>query len=202
MSTADRNLLPPNDCHWRKWIVPIECQSVTLSEALESARHIAAEPRDIPLIVRLCENPKYEIPGFGFDGAVSLEDHDCIHALLGRGLLAKDEAFVIGFTMGSTNRVSTTQETLYSWASRYLYPKPYRFRESDVHVFRDAVRLGYVSDCMPLNKIDFQPLMQNSLADIREQLGIETDLLKAYFRIEARRYPKSKASQRLLSSRK
>jgi hypothetical protein len=173
------------------------CRS-TLGQALKSAQHIAADPRDIPMIVRLCENPSYEIPGFGFDGAVDLHDHDCIHALLGRGLLSLDEAFVIGFTMGSTNRVSTAQEKLYEWASRYLYPKPYNFSKKDIHVFKDAVRLGFVSDCRPLNQVDFLPWMECTLGEVREQLGIETDLLKAYYRIEARRYPKSKASRRLL----
>ena len=196
----DHQLLPQDNCRWQDWIVPIACEQVSLAEALETAHHIAAQPRDIPLIVRLCENPKFEIPGFGFDGAVTLDDHDCIHALLGRGLRSKDEAFVVGFTMGSTNRVSTTQETLYAWASQYLYPKPYRFRDSDVQVYRDAVRLGYVSDCQPLNQVDFQPLLSKSLAEARTELGIETDLLRAHYRIEAKRYPKSEASQRLLAS--
>ena len=196
---SDTDLLPSSNCSWKDWHVPIDCQTVSLRQALTSAEHIAADPREIPFIVRLCENPAYEIPGFGFDGAVDLYDHDCIHTLLGRGLLSKDEAFVIGFTMGSTNRVSTTQERLYEWASRYLYPKPYNFSKNDIHVFKDAVRLGFVSDCEPLNKIDFRPMMDVALADAREQVGLEVDLLKAYYRIESRRYPKSKASQRLLA---
>jgi len=33
---------------------------------------------------------------------------------------------------------------------------------------------------------------------VRAQLGIESDLLTAYFQIEKNRYPDSKASQRLL----
>lgn len=194
----DESLLPPDNCSWREWMIPLHCESVSLRAALDSAQHIAAEPRDIPLIVRLCENPKYAIPGFRFDGAVTLDDHDCIHAILGRGLLSLDEAFVIGFTMGSTNRVSTRQETLFAWATQYLYPKPYKFREQDVQVFRDAVRLGYVSDCQPLHQIDFELMMDQTLQGIRDALGIETDLLRAYYRIEARRYPQSRASQRLL----
>ena len=35
----------------------------------------------------------------------------------------KDEAFVIGFTMGSTNRVSTTEEKLYSFFAKYSLPQ-------------------------------------------------------------------------------
>ena len=197
--SKDVGMLPDPQCGWRDWIVPLECRKVTLARALESAQHLAAQQRDIPLIVQLCENPKYDVPGLGFHGAVTLHDHDCIHALLGRGLLPKDEAFVIGFTMGSTNRVSTTQEKLYEWASRYLYPKPYRFRESDIQVFRDAVRLGYISDCQPLSTVDYDSRRNEQLGKIRADLGIETDLLRAYYGIERRRYPRSKASQRLLT---
>ncbi len=198
MAHADYELLPSEDCKWRDWIVPLACAEVTLAEALDSAKHLAAAPHDIPLIVRLCENPSFEVPGFGFDGAVDLYDHDCIHVLLGRGLLSKDEAFVIGFTMGSTNRVSTTQEKLYSWASRFLYPKPYNFDAEDIHIFKDAVRLGFISDCRSLNRLEFRSMSKQKLADVRSTIGLETDLLQAYYRIEARRYPKAKASQRLV----
>jgi hypothetical protein len=33
---------------------------------------------------------------------------------------------------------------------------------------------------------------------MRQDIGLESDLILAYFRIEQRRFPKSKASQRLL----
>ncbi len=198
MTADDSHLLPSLDCRWQDWLIPIDCQNVTLQSALDSAGHIAAKPEEIPLIIRLCENPTFEIPGFGFEGAVTLQDHDCIHALLGRGLLSKDEAFVIGFTMGSTNRISTAQEKIFQWAARYLYPKNYRFDDEDIHIFKDALRLGFISDCQPLNRVDYQTLTSKTLRDIRSELGIEVDLLKAYYRIETRRYEKSKASQRLL----
>ena len=61
------------------------------------------EAEDVPLIIKLVENPKYDIGLFA--GNVSLYNHDCIHLLLGRGLRVKDEAFVIGFTMGSTKKM-------------------------------------------------------------------------------------------------
>ena len=194
----DSDLLPNPECGWRDWIVPIDCENVTLQDALATAEHIATKPDDVPLIVRICENPEFDVPGFGLEGAVSLKDHDCIHALLGRGLRSKDEAFVIGFTMGSTNRISTTQEKLYEWAARYLYPKNFKFDDEDIHIFKDAIRLGFVSDCLPLNRIDYPSLMHETLAAVRAEVGIEVDLLKAYYRIEARRYKKSTVSQRLL----
>ncbi len=82
---------------------------MTLRQILESSSHLKAEQDDIPLIIQLVENPKFDISGIDlFNRAVDLHTHDCIHVILGRAMLPKDEAFVIGFTMGSTNRVTTT----------------------------------------------------------------------------------------------
>jgi len=154
---------------------------------------------DVPLIVQLIENPKFDIPWINiFNGAVNLADHDCIHALLGRGFLPKDEAFVIGFTMGSTNRTNTLEQKLYAWASKYLYPGPYKFDNEDVQVFKDAVHLGYISDCIPLNTVNYSDYLKKTVKNIRVELGIEKDLLESYFNIEKRRYPDSVASQRLI----
>ncbi len=191
--------LPAPDCTWREWHIPLSTRAPTLQQALDSAAHMAAKPSDVPLIVRLVENPKFDLPWIDlFSGAVNLESHDCIHALLGRGLLPKDEAFVIGFTMGSTNRTSTGEQKLYGLVAKYLYPGPYKFSDEDIQVFRDAAHLGYVSDCERLDKVDYGKLMDLSLEEAREKLGIECDLLQAYYRIEQKRYPDSTETRRLL----
>lgn len=195
-------MLPDKSSTWRDWHLPIEYDQYTLRQVLDSSAHIKADQDEIPLMVQLVENPRYDLPGFDlFHGAVNLQDHDCIHALLGRGMLSKDEAFTIGFTMGSTNRVTSAEQKLYEWAAKYLYPGPYKFDDEDIQVFKDAVHLGYVSDCQPLDQIDFAPLMDISLKDIRQQIGLETDLLISYYRIETKRYPGSKASLRLLKKK-
>ena len=72
---------------------------------------------DVPLIIKLVENPNYATSKL-FTGAVDLFTHDCIHALLGRGLLPKDEAFVIGFTMGSTKKMSRWRKSLFLFWGR------------------------------------------------------------------------------------
>ena len=58
--------------------------------------------------------------------------------------------------------------------------------------------LGYISDCTPLDTVDFHPMLDWPLRKVREAIRLETDMLQAYYRIEARRYPGCKASQRLL----
>ena len=184
---------------WREWRVPLSAAGRTLRDAHESLRPFGVEQRDVPFIIQLVENPRYDVPGIElFPGAADLRTHDIIHILLGRGLLLKDEAFVIGFTMGSTNRLGATEERIYQFFAQNLYPPRYRFGDEEVEVFKDAVRLGYVSDCRSLAEVNYDAMLDWTLGHIRTELGIEEDLLRAYYAIEKRRYPHSPESQRLL----
>lgn len=188
------------DPGWRDWHVPLSAGTRTLREAHASLKRFALEQREVPLLVQLVENPRFDLPGIEiFSGATELGPHDYIHIILGRGLLPKDEAFVLGFTMGSSNRVGEIEERLYTLIARYLYPTGYRFDDEDVQVYRDAVRLGYVSDCRSLAEVDFGPLLDLPLQRVRRELGVEEDLLRAYYAIEQRRYPRSVESARLLA---
>ncbi|MCG8668859.1 MAG: hypothetical protein MI867_05555 [Pseudomonadales bacterium] len=185
--------------HVKRWFVPLSEEDKTLAQAFKEMQDIALEQDSIPLIVQLVENPSYDLPGVEiFSGATNLETHDYIHLLLGRGVLPKDEAFVLGFTMGSTNRVGSIEEKLYGLFTKYLYPKHYRFTDEDFQIYKDAVRLGYVSDCQPLDGVDYESLASLTLKQARERIGIETDLIRAYFGIEKKRHPDSFESQRLL----
>jgi len=179
---------------YAEWHIPLSHRNMTLREAADDLARVGAAPEDIPLMVRLAENPRYNL----FHGAVDLETHDYIHAILGRGLLAKDEAFVIGYTMGSTNRLSATEEKLFTLVAERLYPGIFRFSREDVRVFRDAVRLAFISDTPALNQLDYGRYMDCTLGEIRADLRIDESLLRAYFTIERQRYPDSPESRRLL----
>ena len=184
---------------YRDWYIPYLQDDITLRDAHHSMSQVRAEEDEIPLMVQLVENPKFQIPGFRlFHGAVDLRQHDFIHIILGRGLLEKDEAFTIGFTMGTTNKVSTTEEKLYSIIAQYLYPEVYKFDKDDIEVFKNAVRLGYISGCQPLDEFDFSPCLDMTLRDIRNQIGLEKELLMAYYKIENKRYPNTRDCGRLL----
>jgi len=183
----------------KNWFIPLSDSDKTLMQACEELQSFGLKQNDVPYIIQIVENPKFDLPGFDiFHGAVNLQTHDYIHIILGRGLLPKDEAFVIGFTMGSTDRVTATEERLYAFFAKFLYPREYRFTDDDVRIFKDAVRLGFVSDCKPLPQIDYSQYLHWPLREIRKALGIEEDLLRAYYAIEKRRYPTSPESQRLL----
>jgi hypothetical protein len=184
---------------WQDWHIPFSRDKITLREAREELSALGAQQGDIPLMIQLVENPRYDIPGFDFfHGAVDLATHDSIHILLGRGLLPKDEVFVIGFTMGSTDQVTTLEENLYALFSKYLYPKLYQFRDEEIRIFKDATKLGFISNCRPLDTIDYTKYLDWKLCDIRQDIGLEADLILAYYHIEQKRYPESRASQRLL----
>ena len=181
------------------WHIPLSRGELTLRDGLDSLAAVGARQQEIPLIVRLLENPKYKLPGMTlFHGAVNLEAHDRIHILLGRGLLTADEAFTIGFTMGSSKRVRRSEEWLFGLLARHVYPVPYSFDDTAVRVFNDAVRLGGISGCRVLNRVGYDQYLDLPLRVIRRVLCLETDLLAAYYRIEMERYPDSVASQRLL----
>ena len=84
---------------WEEWHIHFSQDQITLREARASLEALGAKQNEIPLMVQLVENPRYDLPGLDiFHGKVDLKRHDAIHILLGRGLLNKDEAFVIGFT--------------------------------------------------------------------------------------------------------
>jgi len=185
--------------HVQQWHLPLSKGDIGLGVAFSLMRGIALDQSSIPLIVQLVENPRFELPGLEiFSGATDLETHDYIHILLGRGVLPEDEAFVLGFTMGSTNRLGNLEQVLYGLFSRYLYPKDYQFSESDFEIYKDAVKLGAISDCTPLDSVDYRALQSLTIDQARKTVGIEKALLLAYFEIEKRRYPCSRASQRLL----
>ena len=155
------------------------------------------EANDVPLIIKLTENPKYSTSKV-FTGAVSLFSHDCIHVALGRGLLPKDEAFVIGYTMGSSKRMKRWRRNLFMFISKYLYPKEYRFGEEERYVFYSGVMAG--SKCpADLSEVDFGSNFSDyKVQGIREKLGIDKELLNCYYCIEKKLFPESRESQRLI----
>jgi len=182
------------------WFVPLSTTDLTLQQAHSQLDEFGLEQEDVPLIIQLVENPKYDLPGFDiFHGATNLDTHDYIHILLGRGVMIKDEAFVLGFTMGSSNRVTTTEERLFGFLTKYIYPKNYQFTDQDLDVFKDAVRLGFISDCQSLAKVDYRKYIEWPVQKIRDEIGLEVDLLKAYYAIEAKRYPHVKECNRNLT---
>ena len=170
-------------------------QSGDLCDILAEMEEFKLDQEDVPLIIKLVENPKYKTSQI-FSGAVDLFTHDCIHVLLGRGLLPKDEAFVIGYTMGSAKKMTRWRRNLFMFCCKYLYPEGYNFGEEERYVFYSGVMGG--SRCgTDLTEVDFTDFLKKDIAEAREKLGIDPELLKCYYCAEKKLFPNSKESQRL-----
>lgn len=177
------------------WHHPISRGSSSLSKVLGGMQDFKLSQDDVPLIIKLTENPKHATARF-FGGAVDLFSHDCIHVLLGRGLLVKDEAFVIGYTMGSSKRMSRWRRNLFMFISKYLYPEGYKFGEEERFIFYAGVMAG--EKCpTDLSKVNFKDLLDYKVQGAREKLGIDKELLKCYYCFEKKCLPESPESQRL-----
>ena len=177
-----------------EWISPLSCKRRKLKNVLEEMKPFALKPEDVPFIIRLIENPKYDIGLFG--GTTTLGAHDCIHILLGRGLLLKDEAFVIGYTMGTTKKMKRWRRNLFLFFTKYLYPEGYKFKEEERFVFNMGVMAGNLCET-DLSSVDFKVFKNNTLFSIHKKLNIDTDLLKSCYEVEKSIFKEHKESQRL-----
>jgi hypothetical protein len=179
----------------KQWHCLLFSNGKKLKTALAEMDDWRLDAGDVPLIIKLIENPKYDI-GI-LPGAVSLFSHDCIHILLGRGILPKDEAFVIGFTMGSTKKMNWFREKLFLFISRWLYPEGYKFYEEERRIFELALIAG--KRCpYDLTKIDFKKLLNKSMTSIRKKIEVDTKFIKILYFLEKKMCPDSLESQRLL----
>ena len=178
-----------------EWHHPLSKGNMLLEKVLSGMRNFKLAQEDVPLIIRLTENPNHFTSKL-FTGAVDLFTHDCIHVLLGRGLLPKDEAFVIGYTMGSSKKMKRWRRNLFMFVSKHLYPKGYKFGEEERFVFYAAVMAGGKCDA-DLSKVNFDKLTSYKVQEIRRLLGIDRETLKCYYCAEKKFFPASEESQRL-----
>lgn len=178
-----------------KWVPSFSSNKRKLSSFLKEMEPFKLHQNDVPLIIKLVENPNYKTSKL-FGGAVDLFTHDCIHVLLGRGLLPKDEAFVIGYTMGSSGNMKRWRRNLFMFFSKYLYPKIYRFGEEERFVFNMGIMAG--SKCPNnLAQINFNNYLNNQIGTIRKKLEIDVDFLDKCYNLEKKCFS-SEESQRLV----
>jgi hypothetical protein len=178
--------------NWMEWYPGLDNDEMTLGEVLDTLP--GAEPGMIPYVVRLFENPESPI---SFRGAVTLERHDILHVLLGRGLLDQDEAFVIGYTMGTVRNLTGVETWLFKKVLK-MYPEPYRIYGVDLQVFDMGIEAGRECGTSSLADYPMEDHRDETLGSIRSQLGIDKVKLKETFRREKELLPYTVASGRLL----
>ena len=141
-----------------------------LSSAIEKWQDNSTykEPSTIHWFVWLLENPKSPI---SLTGAIDLYNHDIIHILLDRGMLNRDEAMVIGFTMGNSETTSSWVRWLFEFCARYLYPESYRFNEYDLLEFERGFAYGYTRSRRNIHLAKFD--VKRDVEEIRKEWDIE-----------------------------
>ena len=126
------------------------------------------EQSKIHWFVWLLENPKSPV---SLTGAIDLYNHDIIHILLDRGMLNRDEAMVIGFTMGNSETTSSWVRWLFEFCARYLYPVSYRFNEYDLLEFERGFAYGYTRSRRNIHLAKFD--VKRDIEEIRKEWGIK-----------------------------
>jgi len=176
----------------RRWSPGLDNASSSLASVYEDM------PKDcavaIPWYVRLLENPKSPV---ALAGAIDLFGHDCVHILLGRGLLPQDEAFVIGFTMGRSPRCPGWHTPLFRWVAEHVYRGAFRFSRVDAEVFDFAAEAGRRQRRVSFGDVDFDAWLTRPLGELRAALGIDPSALRELYRQEVARWPHTHASARL-----
>ena len=183
---------------WDAWNPGLDTDDMTVKEVLDTLP--AAEPEDVPAIIRKYENP--ESPD-ALPGAVSLLRHDCIHVLLGRGLHVQDEAFVIGATMGSASDFTQETQDFFIEISTTEYPRHWRFLESHIKAYKLGV--GFSQEHLRNTNLHKIPLetpewINKTVREVRKTLNISKPELRAYKRKEMLYIPGTPASLRLDSN--
>jgi hypothetical protein len=178
--------------HWREWYPGLDNNESTLGEILDSLPGFTAD--EIPALVRIFENPESPI---ALAGACSLEQHDAIHVLLGRGLVDQDEAFIIGFTAGASRDPLTEPERLAYHIALQSYQEPYRIKGKDLLAFDLGVKAGTICGCSQLHALDVPRIRHRKLGELRAELGIDVKILREFYQLEKLIIPGTPASLRL-----
>ena len=152
---------------------------------------------DIPFLVWLLENPDSPL---ALPGKIYLQNHDYIHILLGREQSAQDEAFVIGFTMGNDSKTNWLHLAIFKLFAKFLYPKIYRFSNAELQVFKLGFAYGRKLKTKHLNEFDFQSYQNETIASIRQKLGIRADEIMFLQCFESWLIPNSETSKKLVNS--
>lgn len=176
-----------------EWYPGLQKESRKLNEVL--AEMPGYKQNEIPLLVWLLENPKSFI---AMPGYIDLYNHDCVHILLGRGLLPQDEAFIIGFTMGNSTSVNKLHNFIFKFFSLYLYPKNFNLQKRDLFAFDLGFNYGRNRKVRNINKTDFHLKTNLTIGEIRKQLDITQYDLIEMRKKEAEKIPNTKETTRLL----
>jgi len=179
---------------WRDWFPGLDNDDVIIQTVYDGMPR--NDQKEIDKIVQIFENPSSP---YALTGAVDLFRHDCIHIMLGRGMLPQDEAFVIGYTMGTAKeRISWKHAECFKMVSKVVYKQPYTFTESQLIAFDLGFSLGIIDHSHCIYNFPFEKHMYKTLGELRTILQIDKDLLRMTYKTETKFLPDTPESRRLI----
>ncbi len=194
MATAEQGLPAESNLHcpfWSCWYPGLDNDTMLVREVVATLPGIKSE--EVPAIIRAFENPTSPLK---LPGACTLEQHDVLHVLLGRGLMDQDEAFVLGFTAASDPTFSDKDIERYK-AAFSIYPEPYCIRGTDLIAFELGTAAARRMGVQRIYELDPEGFMGLSVGAGRLRLGIDKEALLDVYEEERRRIPGTPWSHRL-----
>ena len=177
--------------YWREW-VPWIVNPKTSTLAEVKGEMIGDEM--VSFIVMLFENPSSP---FKLPGSTTLFNHDCWHIMLRRGLLPQDEAFVIGFSMGTDEKTKWYHKLIFKFVSKYLYSNAYKFNSDHLKAFDLGFEYARTLPKKNLHRYSFKRNQMKTVEALAMELGIKKDDLNFYRECEKRMIPNTVESRRL-----
>ncbi len=83
----------------------------------------------------------------------------------------RDEAMVIGFTMGNSETTSSWVRWLFEFCAKYLYPEGYRFDEEDLLEYEKGFAYGYTRTKRNIHLAHFDE--KKTIAQLRKEWDIK-----------------------------
>ena len=168
---------------WSRWYPGLETDELTVGDVLDTMPGLSSE--DIPAIIRAFESPDSPLK---LPGACTLEQHDVLHVLLGRGLVDQDEAFVLGFTALADPQFTTEDMERYKFAFS-LYPEPFCIRGCDLIAFELGIQAAQRMTLKNLMELDVEAVRSRQIGPLRLEMGIDKEVLFDIYEEEQRRIP-------------
>jgi hypothetical protein len=168
----------PKPIEWAKWNPGLDNDDKTLGSVYKTLP--TYEFSSYPAIVLALENPRSPI---ALKGKCDLLTHDLIHVLLGRGLFVQDEAFVIGYTMGTSKSIGGFEKEFFKRCAHRLYPAKYRFDRMALTVFDFGFSAGQANR-IEIFDLPLRDMMDRQIGEVRSELGIDVNLLRRFYAIE------------------
>jgi hypothetical protein len=177
---AEPSTLKTKEITMKIWRPTLDDSKRNLGEALEEMLAVYGDQLSkIPMSMKILENPLSPVH---LPGAVSLRRHDLIHILIGCDTTLEGEHFIVGFTMGAAQRLRPWHVSFFKWFVMHCYPVEYRSDGRGWKLFDLGVEMAGKMGVKDLHKAPLEKrFLQQSIESGRAQLGIDIEMLKAFY---------------------